>query len=440
MAKFPGARVLADGGTLAAPGLSFTVSDSGLYLVDLTTLGIVAGNTELLRLNESLETAQFFGSVIVPNSATVDTSIGNINQSAGLRFVSGDNIARLVGDSETAAEAGLIVGGSAGDIQLRVPPGVLNTAGNRVPGLAVIGNDGDGLLRWDFAAVPILSIVTGYDIRASFLAGEVQLVGLLNLTTGAMQVAEIAVPTTPAAGKIKVYGSTGGEVRAVDSAGTVSVLNKPPQTVQFTASGTFTKASYPGLKAVKVRVLGGGGAGGGAASTGAGQASLGSGGGSGGYAESFILASALSASTTVTVGAGGTGVAGAAGNNGGNTSFGTAVIGQGGDAGGTVAASTPPFTLAGGARSGTGSAAGDVIVSGRAGAPAIAMSASVCMSGAGADSQYGAAGQGRANSNAGQAATGYGAGGAGAVRNASVGTTAAGGAGTAGIVLIDLFF
>jgi len=78
--------------------------------------------------------------------------------------------------------------------------------------------------------------------------------------------------------------------------------------VYFTSSGTFTKATYPWLRAVRVFVTGGGGGGGGGSSaTGAGELSVGSGGGGGATAVKFFEASSLGASETVTVGGGGAG-------------------------------------------------------------------------------------------------------------------------------------
>ena len=79
-------------------------------------------------------------------------------------------------------------------------------------------------------------------------------------------------------------------------------------TLYFTSSGTFTKASYPWLRAIRVFVTGGGGGGGGGESaTGSGQLSVGGGGGGGATAVKFLLASSLGASETVTVGGGGAG-------------------------------------------------------------------------------------------------------------------------------------
>jgi hypothetical protein len=76
------------------------------------------------------------------------------------------------------------------------------------------------------------------------------------------------------------------------------------QEVEFTSSGTFTKASYPDAKIFKVMVLGAGGGAGGAGST---NNVTGGGGGGGGYAERWVLVADMGASVTVTIGAGGSG-------------------------------------------------------------------------------------------------------------------------------------
>ena len=133
-------------------------------------------------------------------------------------------------------------------------------------------------------------------------------------------------------------------------------------TVYFTSSGTFTKASYPWLRAVRVKVQGAGGGGGsGARTSGSFGNNHGAAGGAGGYAERFITDIAgLAASETVTVGSGG--AAGAnpntsdvhnVGSNGGNSSaFGlTGTGGQGGN--NAVIANCCDFVAHGGEPSGT---------------------------------------------------------------------------------------
>jgi hypothetical protein len=102
-----------------------------------------------------------------------------------------------------------------------------------------------------------------------------------------------------------------------------------PQIVSFTASGTWTKDS--GLKYVIVELIGAGGGGGYALNSDANEELAGPGGGAGGYSRKLILASALGATETVTVGAGGAGGTSVAnGVTGGTTSFGSLLSGTGG--------------------------------------------------------------------------------------------------------------
>jgi hypothetical protein len=101
--------------------------------------------------------------------------------------------------------------------------------------------------------------------------------------------------------------------------------------VYFTSSGTFSKATYPWLRGIRVRVQGAGGGG----SAGSTNNVHGGGGGGGGYGEKFITDIAgLDSSVTVTVGSGGTAGAtsGASGGNGGASSFGS-ISGDGGGGG-----------------------------------------------------------------------------------------------------------
>lgn len=104
----------------------------------------------------------------------------------------------------------------------------------------------------------------------------------------------------------------------------------------FTSSGTFTPD--PKMIECEVTAFGGGGGGGGSTATGAGVVSTGSGGNGGAKAQRRLTRAQVGASQTVTIGAGGTGVSGADGNPGGNTTFGALVSAKGGEGGFTAAA------------------------------------------------------------------------------------------------------
>ena len=189
------------------------------------------------------------------------------------------------------------------------------------------------------------------------------------------------------------------------------------QSVQvFTASGTWTKPA--GITKVKVTVVAGGG-GGGAGNVGN---ISGTGGGAGGAALEFIDVSGTS-SETVTVGAGGAGGAsnGASGGSGSTSSFGSFCSATGGTGGTSATSSTGG---AGGAGSG-----GDANHTGGDGGGSTAAADG---GGNGGSSIFGGAGMKTGNAN-GDAANGYGSGGAGA----SNGGGFTGGAGKAGIIIVE---
>jgi hypothetical protein len=213
------------------------------------------------------------------------------------------------------------------------------------------------------------------------------------------------------------------------------------ETVYFTSGGTFTKATYPWLRAVRVRMVGGGGGGGGAATTGSNQNAIGAGGGGASYSESFILASALSSSETVTVGAGGPG--GAAGNNngvaGGQSEF-AGKTAPGGKSGFGSAAVTVPAGGGGGDPSDVG--VGDLTIAGGGGTGRAYINAAVVQTSVGGVSFFGGQRTGRtifgaAGLNA--VADTFGQGGEGGANGQSLGTARAGGNGSGGLVIVELY-
>lgn len=212
------------------------------------------------------------------------------------------------------------------------------------------------------------------------------------------------------------------------------------QMLTFTAAGTtaFTKASFPGLTRIRVRVVGGGGGAGGCADAGS-AASVSTGGGGGGYSESVISASSLGASETITVGAGGAGgIGGNPGSPGLASSFGGFVSanGGGGSPAGVDNTSTGfadnTFVFGGFAAS---AGVGQIAVPGGNSSVGIVTSDFTNAPGLGGDAGggYGTGGQTGANG------TGYGGGGGGTGRNAGF-PAANGGSGVRGAVFIELFY
>jgi hypothetical protein len=199
----------------------------------------------------------------------------------------------------------------------------------------------------------------------------------------------------------------------------------------FTSSATYTPSAN--LVSAQIECIGGGGGGAGAAGA-AGSGYAGGGGGSGGYSRSVRTAAQIGASQVVTVGA--AGAAGAAGNfgggAGGNTSVGTLCVANGGP-GGVVAGQSG----ASGALPGTGDVAA-------AGAPGevgwygTGTTAIAGWTGAGGSSIFGGGAQSFAIGNAannGSAAGNFGSGGSGGVAH-NIAANAAGGSGSAGVVVI----
>lgn len=209
--------------------------------------------------------------------------------------------------------------------------------------------------------------------------------------------------------------------------------------VYFTSSGNFVKGSYSGLRAIFVQAVGGGGGGGGNAATGVGQVAESAGGGGGGYAAKWILETALAASETVTIGAGGAGgTAGAnPGSAGGNTSFGAFITGNGGNggSGGTATSTTAAANVGGG-----GGTAGtpDLAITGSSGGAGVVISGVPVRQNRGGSSWLSTEVGNTAASSAGNTGRSYG-GGATGVRSSASEAAKAGPDGGPGIVIIDIY-
>jgi hypothetical protein len=203
----------------------------------------------------------------------------------------------------------------------------------------------------------------------------------------------------------------------------------------FTSSGTFEKADPLGtgdigLRAIRVTCIGGGG--GGSGGDGASPRG-GNGGGGGGGRIAFITdLSTLSASETVTLGSGGAGSPNGASGAGGQTTFGALIGANGG--GGTQTGGSAGL---GGA--GIVGSAASIGFAGSVGTPGGAANNMAGGSGGGASLGFGGGGAGIAPGNFNNAGAGgqfFGGGGGGA---RAFDASTVGGAGAAGLIIVDCF-
>ena len=201
----------------------------------------------------------------------------------------------------------------------------------------------------------------------------------------------------------------------------------------FTSGTAVTYTKPANVTSILVEVVGGGGGGGGVPGA-ASSFAAGGGGGSGGYARLYVASAA--ATYTYTVGAGGAG--GTAGSNngsaGGTTTFSASSLQATGGGGGSTSmeaiATTAVFSPGGSAGVGTN---GNFNAAGAPGAYGLSALANLS-SGNGGSSIYGGGGAGITNAvGAGNAAGSYGSGGSGGSATTSA---AAGGNGSAGIIII----
>jgi hypothetical protein len=250
---------------------------------------------------------------------------------------------------------------------------------------------------------------------------------------------------TPVEGMV-AYLEDSNTIEAYNSTAWVTVANAGTasynlvQTLYFTSDGTFTKATYPWLRAIRVGVQGAGAGGGGVATTTAGQVREGTGGGGGGYGSVFITdISGLDSSVTVTVGAGGDGGIATNGSNGGSSSFG-AFEANGGGGGRAVGAVVNTKTRSGIGATGF-SGAFDFTVNGGTEPANIQNSSVTAFPGNGGGSFFAGSSfaDGTTSGKNGENASFYGQGGTGACNAASQATERTGGNGANGIVIVELY-
>jgi len=307
----------------------------------------------------------------------------------------------------------MIINNSSGNLTVNSSGAnlILTMAANTTAWITCVLNSGTTAASWNSSylydlGAGVLSITgTANQVIASASTGNVTLSLPQSIATGSSPTFAGLTLTNP-----YIAGAGGLHSFQVFTSGTAQTYTRPSN-----------------VTSILVEVLGGGGGGGGGTGNGTGTGVAG-GGGSGGYARLWIAAAA--SSYTYTVGALGAG--GVAGNNkgstGGTTTFGASLQATGGVGGNGMATTTAALTASGGS-AGVGSN-GDFNASGNPGGY------SVCLVGSTGNAQFGRGGSsiygGGANTVGGNAGN-YGSGGAGAFATAA---NAAGGNGSAGLIVV----
>lgn len=226
------------------------------------------------------------------------------------------------------------------------------------------------------------------------------------------------IEISPDTSTILCYDSTSLRWRALSGSQTTDVQT-------FNASDTWTKPGLPSTARVLVQAWAGGGSGG----KGTNATGCGGGGGGGAYNYGWFALSALGATETVTIGAGGVGqtVANTAGNVGGNTTFGSLLTAYGGAGGQTHSGASGAGGGGGGGARSVG-LTGSVPTGGTGGGPGGSVGGATSNDGTGNPGAGGGGGGGGADGGGGTAEAGgdsyYGGGGGGGGSQASAGTGA----------------
>lgn len=223
--------------------------------------------------------------------------------------------------------------------------------------------------------------------------------------------------------------------------GTVDVAPQDPKVDIFSTTGSDTWDKPQGARFIRIQTQAGGGAGGGVVTTAAGEVCAGGGGAGGAYAESWLAASEVASSVTITVGTGGTGGTGTGG-SGTTSSFGSQVSASGGPGGGSTGAGSTNAGISG-ATSASQTMVGDIQIAGQGGGAGMRQPSGVTMGGMGGSSQLGNGGRGCSAAGAqvaGAPGTGYGGGGGGACSGTTADGALNGGDGAPGVVIVTTYF
>jgi hypothetical protein len=429
--------------TYGGTNANLTASNGGIFYSTATAGAILAGTaTARQMLQSGASTTPAWSTTTWPATTTINrilfSSAANV-----IGEITTANNGVLV--TSTGGVPSVLAAGTAGAILRSGAPAAWSTttypatnaistllyasAANVMSALATANN---GTLVTSATGVPSILVgpgATGRMFQSTAAAAPAWSTATYPATTTSQQILY-----STAANVVGELTTANSKFPATNASGTLAMRALSVVTQVFTSSGTYTPTS--GMLFCVIEVLGSGGGGGATSNGAAGNAGGAGGGGAGGYARKTVSAATIGASQTVTINAAGTGgTAGAnPGNAGGTVSVGAIVSATGGAGG---AASTPnTIQGAAGGAGGVGSS-GDFNSNGATGQIGHG-SSTLGVGGGGASSLYGGGGAGAISGGAavaGGAATVYGSGGGGASVGGNA-SSAAGGAGSLGIVVI----
>ena len=398
-------------GTAATTGTQTTPAVTAGY-VGLAIITVANGQSTITAANITA----------YPNAPTAPT--GGFLAAIGERYSSIQNVA--VSSTLTTAALGALVNVTATGQTITLPP-----AANCPNGTSIC-------VTYMQASGSTTVTRNGTDTLAF---GQGSSANSLALNPGeAVQFVSNGVNGWVSAGQTLTTGVTPAQfdnsTRLATTAFVRTVGNVPGQLINvqvFSASGTY----MPTLGTTKavVEAQGGGGAGAGAVAT-SNADSCGGGGGAGAYAK--VLMTTIPASVSVTIGAGGAGVTGGSGNNGGSTSFGSYLTVGGGLGGLVSGASTGANSAAPGAGQTLVSTTLQLLAQAQGGSGDWGIVWGLlnnALGGKGGSSVFGGGANHAGSGAMGASAFSYGAGGGGTC-NVSTGAALPGGNGKSGVVIV----
>jgi hypothetical protein len=453
-----GGALLAAAGTVALPGLAFAADpDTGIYSIGADNIGIGVGAVKQIDISSTKV-------AFTAATAATDKTSGAITIAGGLGVSGAAYFSTLFSDG-LATLASLSVPGAAavaGNLGVTGTLGV--TGGTTLSTLHAtaavtfdntLGVTGAVSFTAGLGVGGTLGVTGGTTLSTLHATGAVTFDSSLGVTGVATLASPVltgnpTAPTQATADNSTKIANTAFTQAVVGAAATAAanaavgaaVAGLPlglKQITRFLSSGTYTKPSW--LRMAIIKGCGGGGAGGGSGAN-ATNSACGGGGGYAGYGELLLLAANISATETVTIGAGGTGNLNSGGSAGGNTSFGTHVTFNGGHGGsvGGAGVGTACQTSGGPGTGGTVGSGADLAItgaSGEYGVRGLGAAFNQAFSGQGASGRMGAGGSSVTGSSAGgfdgNPGIGFGSGGSGSADGNSS-TTHTGGAGAPGLV------